>query len=146
MVNLLKKSLRLVNVCVLAISLMVLCFPTVAMADAENFTQAVEKSVMVHDGVLHVNKQGSVKQTEIIRSAIVSLPEGETGTVTSIIITGPDGQREFGCQNLKVQKGTDLIKECGGSAVLQEGLTIYQAEGRDFSPNPNAPFSVDLIF
>jgi hypothetical protein len=50
MLYLLKKSLSVVNICALAISLLVLCFPAVAMADADNFTQVVEKTIMVKNG------------------------------------------------------------------------------------------------
>jgi len=146
MLYLLKKSLSLVNICALAISLAILCFPAVAMADAENFTQKVEKTIMVQNGSFAVKVTGDVKESKMIRSVIVSLPDSETGTIENIAITGSGGQREFGCAGLQVKNGTDLIQECGGPAVLEAGKTTYEAKGIDFAPNPDVPFSVDLIF
>jgi hypothetical protein len=77
---------------------------------------------------------------------IVSLPDSETGKIDNIVITGSEGQREFGCAGLQVTNGTDLVQECGGPAVLKAGQTTYEAKGSDFAPNPDVSFSVDLIF
>jgi hypothetical protein len=142
--NSLKKPMRLAKIWALALSFLMLCFPAVAMAATGSFTEAVEESIMITGGSFNVNLPGPVPMPITIRSAVVSLPPGETGTVNQIVITGPDGKREFGCQNIKVQNGTDLIKECGGSAVLQAGKTIYEAQGSDFGPNPDVLFSIDL--
>lgn len=81
-----------------------------------------------------------------IAQAIVSLsPETmKQGLVKSIKITGPNGI-EFGCVNLKVEPGTDLIKSCGGPALLESGLTVYEANGSGFGPEQNGTFSIDLI-
>jgi len=79
-----------------------------------------------------------------VGSAILSLPEGETGTIEEIIITGPDGERQFGCVNVKVQNGTDLIKSCGGPAYLKAGKTTYKAKGSNFKPQGDVELSVDL--
>jgi hypothetical protein len=70
---------------------------------------------------------------------VVSLePPDQTGTIDAIVITRPNGKREFACAGLKVQNGTDLIKSCGGPAVLETGETTYVAMGSGFAPNPNA--------
>ncbi|MDJ0508326.1 MAG: hypothetical protein QNJ64_03570 [Crocosphaera sp.] len=81
-----------------------------------------------------------------VRSAIVSLPEGESGNIDEIVITGPDGQREFGCFNIKgVANGTNLISDCGGPAVLKAGNTVYQAKGSGFNPESDITnFSIKL--
>ena len=81
-----------------------------------------------------------------VRSAIVSLPEGESGNIDEIIITGPEGQREFGCFNIKgVKNGTNLISDCGGPAVLKAGKTVYKAKGSGFDPESNVTdFSIKL--
>jgi hypothetical protein len=142
--NSLKKPMRLAKIWALALSFLMLCFPAVAMAATGSFTEAVEESITITGGSFNVNSPGSVPTPITIRSAIVSLPPGETGRVNQIVIIGPDGKREFGCQNIKVQNGTDLIKECGGPAVLQAGSTTYEAQGSNFSPNPNIQFSIDL--
>jgi hypothetical protein len=78
-----------------------------------------------------------------IGSAIVSLPDGETGTVDEISITSPN-EKVFGCTNLKIQKGTDLIKACGGFAYLKTGKVTYYAKGSNFKPQLNAKFNVTL--
>jgi len=79
-------------------------------------------------------------------SAVVETSDEEKGEIDEIIITGPgvDGPatREFGCINQRVQDGTDLIKTCGGPAVLKAGQTKYVANGHGFSPN--VPFTVNL--
>jgi hypothetical protein len=70
------------------------------------------------------------------------------GVVKSIKITrkvGNDDVIEFGCVNLKVSQGTDLIKSCGGPALLAAGETTYQAAGADFGPEPNGTFSIQLL-
>ncbi|WP_293123613.1 hypothetical protein [Microcoleus sp. bin38.metabat.b11b12b14.051] len=79
-----------------------------------------------------------------VRSAVVTLPAREIGILNSISIIGPDGSSEFGCVNTRVRNGTDLIKACGGPAVLKAGNTQYTAEGSDFRPNPDVPFSITL--
>jgi hypothetical protein len=81
-----------------------------------------------------------------IEQALVSLsPDSlKEGVVRSIKITGPKGV-EFGCVNLKVQDGTDLIKSCGGPALLEPGDTLYEASGDDFGPDGFGEFSIILI-
>lgn len=138
--------MRLAKIFAFALSFLILCFPTAAMARmpaTANLLDEIEKSIPVQNGEFSVNMKAPVPSSTI-RSAIVSLPPGETGRVNKIVITGPNEQREYGCQNITVQNGTDLIKACGGPAVLLAGETIYQAEGSDFSPNPNVQFSVTL--
>lgn len=71
-------------------------------------------------------------------------PDDETGTIDAIVITRPNGEREFACAGLKVQNGTDLIKSCGSPAILEAGKTSYMAMGSGFAPNPNVTLSVDL--
>lgn len=101
--------------------------------------------VSVMEGSFNVDVSDiDVQKDLIIGSAVVSLPEGETGTIDQIVITGPDGQREFGCENIKVENGTDLIKSCGGPAYLKAGKTKYQARGSNFQPNPNVKLGIDL--
>ncbi|NEQ98871.1 MAG: hypothetical protein F6K30_19480 [Cyanothece sp. SIO2G6] len=87
--------------------------------------------------------------TRVIRSVIVSFqPEDVTGTISSISIvrgTPPedahkfentddwtDKVTEFGCSNIKVKNGDDLVISCGGTAVLKPGMTFYSAAGKDF--------------
>lgn len=85
-----------------------------------------------------------------IGSALVSLSPDtlKEGVVKSIKITrkvGNDDIIEFGCVNLKVSQGTDLIKSCGGPALLAAGETTYEATGTNFGPEPNGTFSIQLI-
>jgi hypothetical protein len=96
------------------------------------------------------------KQTTV-RRAILVLPEGEVGTIKSIKISGKikksDGTladaNVFGCVNTNVKNGIDLIKACGGPAVIPDQTTLeefqYQAEGIGFGPNPNFNFNIVLF-
>jgi hypothetical protein len=118
--------------------------------------KGIMESVQIHGGTFSVKKTFPVKTDPFpipplekplrIAQAIVSLSPDtmKRGLVKSIKITGPNGI-EFGCVNLKVEDGTDLIKSCGGPALLEAGLTVYEANGIDFGPEQNGTFSVDLI-
>lgn len=87
---------------------------------------------------------GTLDKKLRISSAVVSLPENETGIIDKIIITGPNGEREFGCVNLKVTNGTDLIKSCGGPAYLNVGNNTYEAQGSKFEPKCNFKLGIKL--
>ena len=111
--------------------------------------QGIMESVPIQGGTFTVTKELKIPPLPKpirIAEAIVSLsPESmNRGLVKSIKITGPNGV-EFGCVNLKVEPGVDLIKSCGGPALLESGPTIYEASGIDFGPEQNGTFSVDLI-
>jgi hypothetical protein len=90
----------------------------------------------------------------VVRRAILILPDGEFGTIKSIKITGERQddstvQNLFGCSNINVRNGIDLIKACGGPAELLGIDKLkdlrYQAEGTGFGPNPNIKFEVVLF-
>ncbi len=146
--NSLKKSVRLAKILVVALSFLILCFSTPALADTINLTDAAAKdlleSIQITKGKFSVDVKAKVPGQITVRRAVVSLPSGETGKINKIVITGPNGKREFGCQGIQVKDGTDLIKACGGPAVLEAGKTSYIAEGSDFGPNPDAKLKVDL--
>lgn len=95
----------------------------------------IGKEVHIDNGGFKVSRQGNIAKPGRISAAIVSLPEGESGTIDSINITGPNHEKEFGCENLDVVNGTDLIKSCGGVAYLKEGKTTYAAMGSHFKPD-----------
>ncbi len=86
----------------------------------------------------------------VVRRAILSLPSDQKGTINSIQITAPtvakpEGGLIFGCNNIKVKDGTDLIKACGGPAELLPGGKLrYKAEGSGFDPNETVSFEVKL--
>jgi hypothetical protein len=129
--NSLKKSMRLAKIFAFALSFLMFCFPTAAMAATGLLTDAVEECIQITGGAFSVNVKGLVPSPLVIRSAIVSLPSGETGTVEKIVITDPGGQSEFGCpQPISVENGTDLIQMCGGPAYLKPGSTTYEAKKR----------------
>lgn len=141
-----KLTKKLVN----SVKILALCtvftlglFAPVAMA---NTSAGVFKHVSIERGGFEVpSDTKNISHQETIRSAVVTLvPENETGTINQIAITGANGEVEFGCSNLRVQNGTDLIKECGGPAVLEPGETTYQARGSGFAPSGNATLIVDL--
>ena len=157
--KLLTKLMLWANIFAFATSILIFCFPTSAMADtsADNnaLIKAIGEKVRVVNGKFSVKTPPPGKKPTIIPSpgitigsAIVSLPKGETGTIDKLVITRKDGAqeiREFGCSNLKIQNGTDLIQSCGGLAALKPGETIYEAQGSDFKPNPNVTLSISLV-
>jgi hypothetical protein len=123
-----------------------------AMADTANCIK--EGPVSIRNGRFSVSTESKVPQDFIVRSAIVSLPDGVTGTIDEINISalpskseiGSAQRVEFGCSSIKnVKNGTNLIKVCGGPAVLKAGNTSYQAQGSDFPSDSNlGNFSIKL--
>ncbi len=124
------------------------CFPTAAMADPGNFLDGVTQQIPITEGNFFVSATGLVpEKLPSIGSAVVSLsPSGETGTVNTILIIGPDGKPELSCEGISVKNGTDLIKECSISTpvTLKAGLTSYTAQGSGFAPKAEGTFSVEL--
>ncbi len=144
--NLLNKSMRLIKILAFALSFIIFCFPTSAMANPSTFaTLIITEQASIVGGKFSVDTTTEpLPSTTVIRSAKLFLPAGETGTINKIKITGPNGI-EFGCQDIKVKNGIDLIKACGGPAVLEAGGAInYVAEGSDFGPKPNSKLRVVL--
>lgn len=101
------------------------------------------KSVPITGGKFSVDLTVTIPSKARIGKAVVSLPQGETGTIDEIAITGMDG-KIFGCKNIKIQNGTDLIKACGGPAYLIPGSTVYQAKGSNFKPKADVQLGVEL--
>ncbi|MEO1427787.1 MAG: hypothetical protein AAFV71_01725 [Cyanobacteria bacterium J06633_8] len=138
----LKKLISSVKILAICAVLILGLFSPTAMA--ENHGDML-KSISIEGGSFKVNPVKPLNHQATIRSAVVALePANETGTIDAIVITGPDGKREFGCAGLKIKNGTDLIKSCGGPAILEPGATSYMAIGSGFAPNSNAKLSVDL--
>ncbi|MBD2666021.1 hypothetical protein [Richelia sinica] len=145
--NFLKKSISLAKIFAFALSLLIFFGASTGTANAASgqFFDTISECVPVINGSFNVNLPGPVDNTTIIRSALVSLvPSGQSGLINSIVITGPDGSREFGCVNTKVQSGTDLIRACGGPAILEAGNTTYEAKGTNFGPSSKIKFCVNL--
>ena len=138
------RSVKIVGLTLSFLSSLMILFSTPAMADTGTVLDAITECVTVNNGVFSVNVPAPVPQDITIRSAVVSLPPGQSGTLKEITITGPDGVREFGCVNIKIKDGTDLIKSCGGPAVLKAGCTDYLARGVDFGPLTKTKFCVNL--
>lgn len=111
-----------------------LLFVSLFSATATAATCMTEGPVKIVDGNLQVSIADEIPADFTVRSAIVSLPAGETGVIDQIIIEGPGGQREFGCGPVKIEDQTDLISACGGPAVLKAGPTTYYAVGSKFQP------------
>ncbi len=159
--NFLKKSLGKIKILALSLSFLsflILCFPTAAMAAPTvkidgNWVHITEK-VEIRDGGFKIDLPTEVPRNVVIVEADLSFPDGpsgETGTLNMIDIFGPmtwehrrRGGKEFGCQNIKVKDGTDLIRECGGPAYLNRGAGEYYAAGSGFGPAPNTTLRVDL--
>lgn len=144
--NSLKMFIKPAKILAFALSLLVLCFTTTAMAVPNTFaTLIITEKAQITDGKFSIDTTTQpLPAKTVVRSAKLFLPSGETGTINKIRITGPNGV-EFGCQDIKVKDGVDLIKACGGPAVLEAGGAItYVAEGSDFAPKLNTNIKVVL--
>lgn len=150
----LKKSILWTIVCSVTLSILMFSFPTTAKADSSMSMKPIEDAIVriiqIKNGKFELKIPSAdipvipVHSDLTVRSAVVTLPASETGTLEKIIITGPTGEREFGCFNIKIKNGSDLIKSCGGPAVLKAGNTTYEAKGSDFSPQADVEFAVSL--
>src|SRR6476661_2921617 len=143
----LKKFIQTAKVLAFTLLLVISCFPTAAMAlslpKAGDFL-AFPQSVPIVKGSFEVSVPGVLKEDTRMGSAIISLPPGgESGVIEEIIITGPDGKIEYGCQSQPVATGSDLIRECGGPAYLIQGPTTYTAKGSGFEPELKTTLTVD---
>ena len=144
--NSLKKSMRLTKILAFALSFLVFCFSTEAIAAPSTLaTLIITEKAPITEGKFSIDTTTDpLPDKTVIRSAKLFLPAGETGTINKIKITGPNGL-EFGCQDIKVKNGIDLIKACGGPAVLEAGGAItYVAEGSGFAPKLNTKLKVVL--
>lgn len=144
----LNKFIQTAKVLAFTLLLVISCFPTAAMAlslpKVGDFL-GLPQSVPIVNGSFDVSVTGELKEDTRIGSAVISLPPGgETGLIEQIIITGPDGRIEYGCQNQPVTSGSNLIMECGGPAYLLQGSTTYKATGSGFKPELKTTLTVDL--
>jgi hypothetical protein len=144
----LKKIIQTAKVLAFTLLLVISCFPTAAMALSRpkvgDFL-AFPQSVPIVNGSFDVSVTGTLQEDTRIGSAIISLPPGgESGVIEKIIITGPDGKIEYGCQDEPVTTGINLIRECGGPAYLLQGSTTYSAKGSGFEPELDTTLTVDL--
>lgn len=136
----------LATILAFALSFLVFCFPRSAMAIPSTFaTLIITEEAQISEGKFSINTTTiPLPSKTVVRSAKLFLPIDETGTINKIQITGPNGL-EFGCQDIKVKDGVDLIKACGGPAALEAGGAInYVAEGSDFGPELNTKVKVVL--
>ncbi|BAZ31040.1 hypothetical protein NIES4074_35100 [Cylindrospermum sp. NIES-4074] len=142
------KWINAIAVLIFVFSVALIASPLSAAADTPKplptLVDAIQECAKIKKGGFNFSVKTSVPAPITVRSAVLSLPAGETGTINSIAITGPDGVREFGCVNTKVQNGTDLVKACGGPAALKAGPTTYAAQGSNFSPILKTKFCVNL--
>lgn len=146
----LKKLLQGVKILAVILTCSVFLFLQNAIAASESDC-LIPPTVNIENGEFDLNNLPIIDIPKPLRiaSAVVSLPEGETGLIEQIKITNtslPMGENEieFGCVNLKVQNGTDLIKSCGGPAYLKAGNTKYEAKGSKFNPESKVAFSIKL--
>jgi hypothetical protein len=143
--NLVKKLFHsakfLVIILILSISLFA---PAAIAAMGMPAIDSLFKSVLIKDGKFSFSKNNINVPSDIrIGKAIVSLPPGETGKIDEISIVGPNG-KIFGCKNIKIENGINLIKACGGPAYSKAGNTTYQASGSNFQPKSSVKFGIEL--
>jgi hypothetical protein len=144
----LTKIIQTAKVLAFTLLLVISCFPTAAMAltlpKAGDFL-GLPQSILIENGSFDVSVTGTLKEDTRIGSAVISLPpDGEAGLIEQIIITGPDGKIEYGCQAQPVTTGIDLTRHCGGPAYLLQGTTTYRAKGSGFAPQSKTTLTVDL--
>jgi hypothetical protein len=136
---------RATKIVTLAVLLLLVCFTSTAMAAGN--TVDLMKKIPIKGSTFEYSRTipNNPSETLTIRSARVTLlPATATGTLDSIVITGPDG-REFGCTGVKVTNGINLIKSCGGPATLKAGgATTYAVKGSNFGPESETTISVQL--
>lgn len=104
----------------------------------------IREKVKVENGTFSFKDTQKIPSARI-EKAIIDLPKNEKGTIDNLSIIGPDNQTEFGCQNIDVVNGTDLIQACGGPANLKAGKTTYKASGSNFRPESDTVLRIDLI-
>ncbi len=138
--NLLQSCKSTLKTVIIALATCLFLFCPVAIASTDN---TLHFEVDVKNGGFSYENTKMIPSARI-QEAIISLPAGESGTIDSIEIIGPNNKREFGCKNLDVVNGTDLIKSCGGPAYLEKGQTIYKASGSNFAPNANTTLKIGL--
>ncbi|HYX15533.1 MAG TPA: hypothetical protein VE944_14415 [Nostoc sp.] len=145
--NSLKMFINPAKILAFALSFLIFCFSTAAIAAPSTLaTLIITEKAQITGGKFSIDTTtpSPLPATTVIRSAKLFLPAGETGTINKIKITSPNGL-QFGCQDIKVKDGVDLIKACGGPAVLKAGGAItYVAEGSGFAPELNTSLTVVL--
>lgn len=129
---LLQRSKNALKTLVIVVGTCLFFFSPVAIASTENMPVPIMKEIHITKPDFEYSNHKPSDASVRISSAIVSLPEGESGTIDSIKIIGPNDELEFGCTNQNVVNGTDLIKSCGGNAYLKKGDTTYIASGSNF--------------
>lgn len=141
--NSLKTLINPVKILTFALSFIIFCF-SISVPNAFAALR-IAQVARITGGELSVNVNApSLPAKTVIRSAKLYLDDGETGTINKIQITGSNGI-EFGCQDIKVKNGINLIKACGGPAVLETGGTLsYLAKGSGFGPEPDTDLVVVL--
>jgi hypothetical protein len=143
--NLVQNLFRTASILVITLIFSVCLFAPVAMAAmGMPAIDSLFKSVLIKEGKFSFSRDNINVPSDIrIGKAIVSLPPGETGKIDEISIVGPAG-KIFGCRNIKIKNGTDLIIACGGPAYLKAGSTTYKAIGSNFQPKSSVKFGVEL--
>ena len=143
--NLRHVQIRASKIMTVILALWMFCWTPTAMA-ASNPMHIMEKLTINGKDLDYTRTaDNDPPVTTTIRSAKVTLsPPNATGTLETIMITGPEGL-EFGCSNIKVKNGIDLIKACGGPATLKAGgSTTYKVTGKEFGPESQTIITVDL--
>jgi len=137
--NSLKKFIQTAKILAFTLLLVILCFPTAAMAQGYNDFLGLPEKVCVLDGSFDVNKTDDLAKDTRVDSATINLLVDGSGIIDELLILGPEGKDdiEYQCSNIQVRNNLDLIRECSGPAYLKKGKTTYQAKGSDFVPEDN---------
>ena len=148
-----KNFMGLAKIFAFALSVVIFCFPTVAMAETSHF----ECSPYYEYGLDIDEFRVYVPSTMIVNSAVVSeLGVGKSIQVDDILIAFLDhpGAPSYTCKEapFRVKDGDDLIEMCGPylsgfeGAVLFEGDTELSIHLSDPIPQEDGYLCVDLYY
>ncbi|MEO1375135.1 MAG: hypothetical protein AAFW70_12605 [Cyanobacteria bacterium J06635_10] len=150
--NTIKNSMRLAKIFAFALSVVIFCFPTVAMAAGfSNYGDLTAFSVDVSsDGEFELNVPNiEVTQTERIDAAISVFKEVEGHGVIDYLTITKNGVTEpvFSCGPMFVENTENLLDYCYASEgiSLEPGQYTYTAQGFLFYPYGEDEFAIDLF-
>lgn len=127
-----------------AVTISLFFFTSASSAYAVSQLSTISKTLPVTAGGFDYERTKNIYADARVGAATVQLPPGETGTIELIKIVGPDNEVEFQCTDIDVSNGVDIISACGGPAYLAAGPTTYEAMGRNFGPDEDVAFKINL--
>lgn len=101
--------------------------------------------ISVNGGDFRAEYTDYVEDPIRIREAVISLPDGVEGYIDGLFIMDELGRYVYGCMDIPVVDGTDIIQACRWTAYLHPGEVTYHIEGSDFSAG-DVEFELSIEF